>query len=270
MSGYKQFHGLSGPLFGKGLGPGALLVYPQLQELEDELEVLVEEGGVGVLSGEMGMGKTTALRHYIDQRSDRNVQALYHGSSRHSTALLEALAEGLGVAPARHRAALLRQVGQQVERTWHEQRRKTLVILDGAHLLEDALLEDLRLLTNFEMDTADPLVLVLSGHPALRKRLTRPVHLALWDRVRLHYRLEGLSREETSEYIDRHLNAAKGSPDLFTAEARDALFERAQGIPRRINSLARDALKRSARRGLTPVDAGLVEEAARSQQASAD
>jgi len=141
MSGYKQFHGLSGPLFGKGLGPGALLVYPQLQELEDELEVLVEEGGVGVLSGEMGMGKTTALRHYIDQRSDRNVQALYHGSSRHSTALLEALAEGLGVAPARHRAALLRQVGQQVERTWHELSRDTHFPALRGHLLSRRALE---------------------------------------------------------------------------------------------------------------------------------
>lgn len=270
MRGYKQFHGLSGPVFGKGLGPGALLVYPQLEELEDELEALVEEGGVGVLSGEMGMGKTTALRHYLDQRADRNIQALYHGSSRHSTTLLEALVEGLGVAPARHRAPLLRQVSQQVARTWHEQRLKTLVILDDAHLLEDSLLEDLRLLTNFEMDTVDPLVLVLAGHPALRKRLTRPVHLALHDRVRLHYRLEGLSREETSEYIDRHLKAAKGSPDLFTTEARNAIFERAQGIPRRINSLARDALKRSARRNQTPIDAATVEEVARNQQASAD
>jgi type II secretory pathway predicted ATPase ExeA len=112
--------------------------------------------------------------------------------------------------------------------------------------------------------------LVLAGHPALRQRLTRPVHLALWDRVRLHYRLEGLSREETSEYIDRHLQAAKGKPEVFTAEARDAIFERAHGIPRRINNLAREALKRSARKKQTPIDAALVEETAKNLASTAD
>lgn len=264
MSGYKQFHGLTGPAFGKGLGPGAILVYPQLQELQDELDALAEEGGVGLLTGEMGMGKTTSLRHYLSRSAaDRNLQVVYNGSSRHSVTLLARLVEDLGTVPARQRPALLRQLEQQVERTWHDRRQKTMVVLDDAHLLEDSLLEDLRLLTNFEMDAADPLVLMLVGHPALAKRLTRPVHLALWDRVRLHYRLEGLSREETSKYIDRHLQAAKGDPSLFTAEARDELFQRAQGIPRRINHLAREALKRSARRKQNSVDAAIVAEAAK-------
>src|ERR1022692_5055835 len=91
-----------------------------------------------------------------------------------------------------------------VDRLYQEQRKKTFVVLDEAHLLEDGLLEDLRLLTNYEMDTRDPLVLVLVGHPGLRLRLQRPVHQALWDRVRLSYQLEGLSAKETSDYIDCH------------------------------------------------------------------
>lgn len=270
MSGYKQFHGLKGSVFSKALGRNALLVYPHMREFEEELDTLVEDGGIGVLTGEMGMGKTTAVRHYLGQRTDRNVQILYHGSSRHSTTLLEGLVDGIGAAPARHRAALLRQLSRGVERAWHDQRQKTLVVLDDAHLLEDSLLEDLRLLTNFEMDTVDPMVLVLIGHPALRKRLTRPVHLALWERVRLHYRLEGLSREETSEYLDCHLQAAQGKPELFTSDARDAVFEWAQGIPRRINNLAREALKRSARKKKSPVDGAIVEEAAKDQPGSAE
>jgi hypothetical protein len=68
---------------------------------------------VGVLSGERVWARQRPCVHYIDQRSDRNVQALYHGSSRHSTALSRRIAEGLGVAPARHRAALLRQVANR-------------------------------------------------------------------------------------------------------------------------------------------------------------
>ncbi len=257
MAGYRLFHGLSATAFGKGIARTGLLIYPHLEEFTDELGTLLEDGGVGVLSGEMGIGKTTAMRHALGLMEDV-CQICYAGSKRHPAALLQGLVEGLGVMPARHRAALLRQVGQRVERAFHEQRKKTLIILDDAHLLEDGLLEDFRLLTNFEMDGQDALVLLLVGHPALRRKLQQPVHLALLDRVRMHYRLEGLSREETSAYIDHHMRAAGGTGALFTADAKDAIFEAAQGIPRRINVLALMALKKSAARKLTPIDEGLV------------
>ncbi len=145
-----------------------------------------------------------------------------------------------------------------MERAWVEERRKTLLILDDAHLLEDSLLEDLRLLTNFEMDAQDTLVLLLVGHPALRMRLQHPVHLALADRVRMQYRLEGLSREETLTYIDCHMKAAGWRGDIFKKDAKEAIFEDAQGIPRRINALALNALKKSAHRKITTVDGAFV------------
>ena len=257
MAGYRQFHGLSAAAFGKAISRSHLLVYPDLEEFVSELESLLEDGGVGLLSGEMGIGKTTGLRHALGQLAE-SCQVSYAGSNRHPTALLQCVVESLGVVAARHRAALLRQVSQRVERAFLEQRKKTLIIVDDAHLIEDSLLEDLRLLTNFEMDAQDALVLLLVGHPALRRKLQQPVHLALWDRVRMHYRLEGLSREESSTYIDHHMRAAGGDGAVFTDEAKDAIFDAAQGIPRRINALALAALKKSANRKLTVIDDALV------------
>lgn len=236
MIAYRKFHGLNGSAFGKSLPAKSLLVYDQLTELTEELDCLLEDGGVGVVAGEMGMGKTTALRHYFESLGDRAFQLCYQGATRHPTALLEGVVESLGIAPVRLRASLLRQIAQRVDRLYQEQRRKTLLVLDEAHLLEDSLLEDLRLLTNYEMDTREPLVLVLVGHPGLRLRLRRPVHQALWDRVRLAYCMAGLSLEETSAYIDCHLKHAGGKPGIFSTDARAAIFELSQGIPRRINS----------------------------------
>lgn len=258
MAGYRQFHNLIAPAFSKAVARQHLLVYPQLAELEAELEELLTEGGIGLLTGELGIGKTTSLRHFLGGLEERSCQVAYQGSTRHATALLEGLVETLGVAPARLRAALLRQLGQLCVRTWHEQRKKTLIVLDDAQLLGDDLLEDLRLLTNFEMDAADPLVVLLVGHPALRNRLRRPVHLAMLDRVRMHYRLEGLSRDETADYIDHHMRQAGGKPEVFTAEAKAAIFEHAHGIPRRINALALACLKKSATRKLSCIDDQLV------------
>ena len=258
MAGYRQFHGLAAAPFGKAITQKHLLVYPQLEELQSELDELLDEGAIGILTGEMGIGKTTALRHYLHGLQERACHVAYQGSTRHATAILEGIVEKLGVQPARLRCSLLRQISNLVQRSWHEQRKKTLVIIDDAHLLEDSLLEDLRLLTNFEMDCADPLLLLLIGHPALRLRLGKPIHLALLDRVRMQYRLEGLSREETSQYIDCHIQYAGGNTDVFHADAKGVIFEHAQGIPRRINALALACLKKSAGRKLKKIDAAFV------------
>ncbi|MHB2019803.1 MAG: ExeA family protein [Candidatus Xenobia bacterium] len=173
-------------------------------------------------------------------------------------AVLQGLLESLGVAPTRLRATLLRQLSDRVARTWHEQRKKTLLVVDDAHLLPDDFLEDLRLSTNFGLDAEDPMILLLVGHPALRKRLNTPIHLALLDRVRVQYRLEGLSRDETAQYIERHMRHAGGKPEVFSDDARAAIFEHALGIPRRINRLALACLRRSATRKLQAVDRELV------------
>ncbi len=255
---YKRFHGLTGSAFGKSMQPKSLLVYDQLTELAEEFDCLLEDGGVGIVTGDMGTGKTTSLRYCFETLGERACQLCYHGSSRHPAGLLEGIVESLGVAPVRLRAGLLRQISQRVERMYQEQHKKTLLVVDEAHMLEDGLLEDLRLLTNYEMDTYDPLILVLVGHPSLKLRLQRPVHQALWDRVRLSYRLAGLSKEETSSYIDCHLKNAGGKSGIFSDDARPAIFELSQGIPRRINTLALTCLKKSTQRKLSSIDAAFV------------
>lgn len=259
--GYRKFHGLKRIAFGKTIARKHLLRYPQLEELTTELETLLEEGGIGVLVGEVGIGKSTALRYFLGGLDERACKVCYFGSSKHPTAILQGLVEAMGLAPAHLRSTLLRQLSQAVERLWTEQRKKTLVIIDDAQMSEDGLLEDLRLLTNFDLDSCDPLLLLLVGHPALQKRLKRPIHLALWDRVRMLYRLEGLSSEETHEYLARHLKAAGGSDGIFAVEAREAIFEHSQGIPRKINRLALESLKKSARNKVKPIDAEIVSHA---------
>jgi type II secretory pathway predicted ATPase ExeA len=258
MAAYKQFFGLTRGPFGKALEPRLLLRYSQLDEFVEEMDAVLEDGGIAVLDGEMGIGKTTALRHLRATIDERSFQVCYTGGNRHAVALLQGVVDELGVVPARIRSSLLRQVKQRVERAFHEERKKTFLIVDEAHLLQDDLLEDLRLLTNFGMDADEPLILLLVGHPALRKKLQQPVHLALWDRVRMHYRLEGLSREETSAYIDHHMRAAGGAPEVFTADAQEAVFEAAQGIPRRINLLCLGLLKKAATRKISSVDGKFI------------
>ena len=256
--GYRKFHGFKYIAFGKSIPQKYLLDYAQGRELSTEFSTLTEDGGIGLLIGEVGIGKTTAIRAFLNTVGERAFKVCYAGSSKHSTAILQDFTQQMGYQPAHQRAALLRQLSDAISQLWTEQRKKTLLILDDAQATEESLLEDLRLLTNFEIDSHEPMILLLVGHPSLQNRLRKPIHLALWDRLRMLFRLEGLSLEETHQYIEQHLKAAGGSPDLFTPEARVAVFEHSQGIPRRINRLALHAVKRSARNKVTPIDPDLI------------
>ena len=260
--GYRKFHGFKSTVFGKSIPRKYLLDYAQARELAAEFNTLVEDGGIGLLIGEVGIGKTTAIRAFKEELGERSCRVCYVGSVKHSTAVLQDFVLQMGYQPSHQRANLLRQLSKAISQTWVEQRKKTLLVLDDAQATEESLLEDLRLLSNFDIDSQEPLILLLVGHPSLQNRLRKPIHLALWDRLRMLFRLEGLSLEETHQYIEQHLKAAGGPVELFTPEARVAVFEQSQGIPRRINRLALEAVKRSAQNKVNTIDENMIAVAA--------
>src|SRR5690606_2168528 len=91
MAKYRNFHGLTAPVFTKSLAVDKLLVYPQLTELTEELDALIWEGGVGLVTGEMGMGKTTALRAHLANLDHMSCDVAYAGSNRHPKGVLQEL-----------------------------------------------------------------------------------------------------------------------------------------------------------------------------------
>jgi len=255
MSRYREFYGLTAKPFGKSPQQGRPYIYPQVDELNDYLEALVEDGGIGMVTGEIGIGKTTAVRNFLSRIDQGHYHICYVGNTRHPRGILKAIIESYGAAPAFLRSDLLSQMARLATRTFLEQRRRTILVLDEAHTVEDAFLEDLRLATNFEVDSRDSLALILVGHPSLRARLRQPIHAALADRIIVHYRLEGLSASETAAYIAEHLSQAGGEPDIFSPEACTAVFELAQGVPRRINRIALACLLKGVSGKMRPISA---------------
>ena len=121
------------------------------------------------------------------------------------------------------------------------------------------MLEDLRLLTNFKVDSQPILSLLLVGQPPLRERLMLKAIEAMTQRLEIQLVFEPLSKQETGEYIRHHLELAGATAPIFTGTAEELLFERTQGIPRRINQLALQCLDVAAERGEKLVDERLVE-----------
>ncbi len=109
-------------------------------------------------------------------------------------------------------------------------------------MLDSSQLEELRLMTNAEMDSANPFALVLLGQPALRSRLRLGSFAALDQRVTLRYALPAMTPTETAGYVAHHVALAGRKDTLFSDDAVARLHEAARGLPRAVNNLGRQAL----------------------------
>ncbi len=262
---YIEFFGLSRSAFSKSIPVDRLYRYPDLEELHCHLASAVGDGAVAALTGPVGAGKSTAVRAYLEGLAPGSCTVLYVGYTASDRGLFREMARGLGVAPAYLKGDLVGQLHTTIEHHWVDKRRQTLLVVDDAHLLSDALLVELRQLLNFQMDAATPLGMILIGQPALRGRLKEPIHEALAQRTPVRYTLVGFSRAEATEYVKAHLAAVDGDPGLFTEEAIEAAYQHAKGIPRALNNVLVYALIRAAWQDVRHVDKKIVEDVIKAQ-----
>ena len=109
-------------------------------------------------------------------------------------------------------------------------------------LLDAGQLEELRLLTNADMDSHSPFAALLVGQPTLRRRIKLGTFAALDQRIALRYTITGMTAEETGSYISHHLNLAGRSDTLFSDDAITLIHQVSRGLPRAVNNLAVQAL----------------------------
>ena len=152
----------------------------------------------------------------------------------------------LGLPTERNRAAAFRVIRTEITRLTLEAKQRLVLIVDEAHHLRNEVLEDLRLLTNYRMDSDNRLCLLLVGLTELRRRLAMAVHESLAQRIVVRYHLAGLAREELPEYLIHRLRLAGCELPLFEPPAIEALFQATQGMPRKVNRLAHYALTSAA------------------------
>jgi type II secretory pathway predicted ATPase ExeA len=123
-----------------------------------------------------------------------------------------------------------------------EKAKTTVVIIDEAHLLSAEQLEEVRMLTNHDMDARSPFACLLLGQPTLRRRLKIGTLAALDQRIGLRFNLDGMDLAETVSYVKHHLKLAGRSDTLFSDDALNLLHQTSRGIPRAVNNLALQAL----------------------------
>jgi type II secretory pathway predicted ATPase ExeA len=256
---WQSFFGFKKTPFGDSPDPKQLFASAAWQQVNSRLEFLAQHHGVGLLTGEVGAGKSTAARVFTATLNPNLYKTLYvHFSSGSALDLLRQIALTLDLEPAHFRGDLVRQISDAVVRLNQSKKQHPLLICDEAHLLPHAALEQLPLLLNFDMDSSRYLTLLLIGQPLLRRTLSLQMHEALRQRVATHYHLEGLTREELDAYLAQQLKAAGVSQSLFDDTARQGLYQATKGIPRKVNKLALTTLRLAAQRKASIVDEALL------------
>jgi type II secretory pathway predicted ATPase ExeA len=227
------------------------------KEAVARLRWLISARGLGVLTGEVGSGKTVAVRAAADGLDASRNTLIYLPNPQIGTRGIHgAVATALGQAPRFHHATLIPQVEAALAVESGERNRHVILAVDESHLMSGDQLEALRMLTNSDLDSRSPLTILLIGQPTLRRRLRVGDMAALDQRIALRYHIPApaLTAGEAGGYIRAHLSQAGRSDTLFSDDAVRAIHAQARGLPRAINRLAITALLAAYAAGKTIVD----------------
>lgn len=213
------------------------------KQLLFRLHHLEEIKGIGLITGEPGLGKSSAVRYWSNSLNKNLFKVIY---IPHSTVTVHEfyrdLCEKLGLEESHSKRKNLNNIQQEINRLYIEKRITPVIIIDEANYLASSILNDLKILLNFEMDSKEPYILLLIGQNIIRNTLNMKSHEPLRQRISMNYSFEPLSKDEARSYIDGKLKLAGVNTPLLTEEAYNQIIGKSNGVPRKINQIMDKAL----------------------------
>lgn len=232
-------YGFTRAPFGRDLAPGMLHRHNSHGEAVARITWCVTERTLGVITGEVGVGKTVAVRAALAALDAARHIVIYLGNPKVGTrGIHHAIVTALGQAPRFHTATLIPQAADALATEHAERGRTPVLVIDEAHLLGHDQLEGVRMLTNHDMDSRSPFACLLIGQPTLRRRIKLGVLAALDQRIAVRYHMTGMNLEDTASYLRHHLALAGRSDTLFSDDATALIHQTSHGYPRAVNNLA--------------------------------
>jgi MSHA biogenesis protein MshM len=243
---YRKRFGLTGhPLPKDARGKTFFDKGSQHDKLARSFARLIDEPGVGLITGDPGVGKTTALRNRCADLPKPDYVVVYICDTSVSPLdLYRALALEIGVKPSHRRGQLWTDIKKALVQMVDERHSSPILVLDEAHHLSDKFLVDLSGFLNFAFDSRDLLTVWLVGQPAIKKTLARQEHAALATRISAHVHFEPFHDKDSFVACIIASLAAVGATDKILAEpALDLLFRQCRGFLRVAGKLLRAALR---------------------------
>lgn len=241
--------------FGRDLAPGMLHRHAAHNEAVARITWCITERAIGVITGEVGAGKTVSVRTVISGLDASRHTIIYLPNPMIGVrGLHEMTVATFGGTPDRSGSRLTAQASAVLAAERDERGKNPVLVIDEAHLLRYEQLETIRMLTNHNLDSDSPLACLLIGQPTLRRTMKLAVLAALEQRTALRYTMPPMTSHETASYITHHLKLAGRSDTMFSDDATALIHTTARGYPRADCNLALQALVATYIDGKTIVD----------------
>jgi len=260
MNMYRDFYRLRERPFSKTPDPRFLYLSRGHREALARLQYVIEEREMALLTGEIGCGKTTISRALMDSMGERCRFCFIVNPRLSDLEFLRCMARSLlSTPPAEDKESLLNQIADALFML-HTEGVCPVLIIDEAQLIPDSgIFDEIRLLTNYQLDDMNLLSVILMGQPELRQTLANPLFEPLKQRITMHYHLEPLAMDDILDYLDYRLEVAGGGAGLFSPDAVQRIYEHSAGVPRRINLLATNAILEGYGRDAAMIDGSIID-----------
>jgi MSHA biogenesis protein MshM len=258
---YRQRFGLTGEVIPRDAQGKSFFETPGYKKLKRRFHMLVKDPGIGLLTAEPGVGKTSAMRNLSSDLPRPDYKVVYIcDTAVNSAQIYRQIAVENGITPAYRRYTLWRDLKERFLHMVDNENIHPVLILDEAHHLGDDFLCDFSGFLNFAMDSRNVLTVWLVGQTALRNSLRMKCHTALASRIVTQIQLEPLGdRELFMSFLDHGFKAAGATSTIMSDSAKELLFRASKGVPRKVSHILRECLVQAHEEGKSFIDDAIVE-----------
>lgn len=258
---YTSFYGMNSNPFLRNESINYKYESNDFKESINRYNFLKEIKGIGLFTGTCGLGKTYSVRYFINSLSKDLYMPIYISASNNMTVFdfLKIICDNLKLDVGTcYRIDLYNNIQNEIKRLVNHERVQPIIIIDDAHLLSREILNNFKVLYDFEMDSNDYISLILVGNTSLKIELSKNIHETLNQRIIVNYEFKGLSREEVKEYIKTRLEAVNANSEIFTQDALSSLYSCCKSSPRRLNTLVLNSLMLGAQNKLAQINSEII------------
>lgn len=262
MSMYLSFFGMEFNPFDKDIDTKYAFDTQDLKIVKNRLDYLRDHPGIALFTGNPGMGKTFSIRNFMKSLNSNLFKCVYLSMSSLTVyEFYKQLAIALGIVPEFKKVDIYKQIQETIVDLVKNKKIKVIICIDEAQYLKTDIINDLKILSNFDMDSKNYFTLILTGAPILNSILNRNVHEALKQRITISYNLLGISKDELNSYINSRLSIAHAKTDIFTPQAIEAIYNSSNGSIRVVNNIITKSLIIASSKNQNIIDDNIIIEA---------
>lgn len=235
---YLSYYGLEFNPFNKDIETKYAFETNDFKILKNRLNYIKDNKTMALITGNPGMGKTFTIRNFLNELNKNLYRVIYICMSTITTyEFYKQLCYELGIDPPNKKIDMFKEIQRQIITLSKDKSINLIIVLDEAQYLKTEILNDLKILFNFDLDSKNYVSLILVGQPILNSILRRNIFEALSQRITVSYNMLGINKEELKNYINSRISLAHGNNGIFDEQAIEAIFNSCGGSIRIANNI---------------------------------